>query len=94
VVHRHGREEDEARAVDDVGGVEAAAQAGLEQEPVGPRRLAKARKAAAVVISKKVIGCPALARSQASSAAARCRSGIGSPPSRIRSLKRTRWGEM
>ena len=54
----------------------------------------KARKAAAVVISKKVIGAPALAASQRSRQAASRSSAMGAPSRRMRSLKRTRWGEM
>ena len=53
----------------------------------------KARKAAAVVISKKVIGAPALASSQAASASFSGSSPIGRPRTPIRSLKRIRCGE-
>ena len=53
-----------------------------------------ARKAAAVVISKKVMGWPALAASQRSSAAARSGSGMSVPARRMRSWKRARWGEV
>ena len=55
---------------------------------------AKATKAAAAVISKKVMGWPALARSTRSSTCAKCDSAISSPASRIRSTKRTRCGEV
>ena len=47
--------------------------------PSPPERSAKARKAAAVVISKKVIGAPALAASQRSRQAASRSSAIGAP---------------
>ena len=93
MVHRDRRDQAQARPGDDVGGVQPAAETGLEQHPVaGSSR--KARKAAAVVISKKVIAAPALAASQRSRQAARRASASGVPSFRIRSLKRTRWGEM
>ena len=46
---------------DHIGGIEPAAQTDFEQQIVGGRA-AKARKAAAVVISKKVIGSPRIGR--------------------------------
>ena len=56
------------------------------------------RKAAAVSISNTVIGAPPLARSHSSSAAASASSDTSTPPpgapSRNRSLKRTRCGEV
>ena len=51
-----------ARLLDDVGRVEPAAETDFEDQKSAGVRL-KARKAAAVVISKKVIGSPALAAS-------------------------------
>ncbi len=53
---------------------------------------AKARKAAAVVISKKVMGAPQLACSHSSSSAASSASSMSAPASRMRSLKRMRCG--
>ena len=53
-----------------------------------------ARKAAAPMISKKVIGSPALTVSTSSSNATRASSEMRSPASRMRSLKRTRCGDV
>jgi hypothetical protein len=55
---------------------------------------AKARNAAAVVISKKVIGAPRFAASQVSRRLISRSSSISSPASRMRSLKRERCGEV
>jgi hypothetical protein len=53
---------------------------------------AKARKAATVVISKNVIGRPALTRSTSCRIAISASSSISVPATRMRSLKRTRCG--
>ncbi len=53
---------------------------------------AKARKAATVVTSKKVMGRPALTRSTSSRMAESASSATSSPATRMRSLKRTRCG--
>ena len=55
---------------------------------------AKARNAAAVVISKKVIGASWLARSHSSSSTRSASSSINCPASRMRSWNRTRCGEV
>src|SRR5665213_3622228 len=54
----------------------------------------KARNIAAAVISKKVMGSPSLTRSTSSRVAQSSSSEISSPASRMRSWKRTRWGEI
>jgi hypothetical protein len=51
-------------------------------------------KATAVVTSNTVIGAPALTRSTCSSASDSASSVTNSPASRMRSWKRTRWGEV
>ena len=53
----------------------------------------KAWNAAAVVISKKVIGAPSFTASQWARLARNDSSAIGVPPNLIRSAKRTRCGE-
>ena len=53
-----------------------------------------ARKAAAVVTSKKVIGRSAFTRSTSASAAARSASEMSPPGRRMRSLNRARCGEV
>ena len=79
--------------VDDVGGVEAAAEADFEQQHVGGLS-EKRRRAAAVVISNTVIGSPAFTASQRRKASTSLSSlDIAPPPkrpSRMRSWKRTR----
>ncbi len=55
---------------------------------------AKALRAAAAVISKKVMGSPALAASTCSSKLVSSSSPIRVPATRMRSAKRTRWGEV
>ena len=70
----------------------------LEQQHVGRASRAKSRSAAAVVISKTVIGAPALTASQRRSASTSASSSTKRPPpiapSRMRSWKRTRCGEV
>ena len=62
----------------------------------GNRRASRlnSRNAAAVVISNTEIDCPALTRSHSSSAASSRSSSTSSPARRMRSLKRTRCGEV
>ena len=63
----------------DIGGVEPSAQSGLEQQIVGGVS-AKARKAAAVVISNSVISSPPLAASARARQSTSTSSAIGAEP--------------
>ena len=78
VVHADRRDDGRDRPVDHIGGVEPSAEAGFQQHDIGLDARANRQNAAAVSISKIVIGSPALTCSQCSST--RAQLGIVSQP--------------